>query len=201
MVTGRLPWGVADEERDDEYAAFAERLLTYDVEGSVFVEDPAKLGIGPNLCRLLDAMLHPDPRQRASLGKVAEYLDLPWFTAPTPVTVPMDFAPSTSVADVAVSDTTAGSLAFARTHQLLDSGVSVGPDSICGMSPPPSPTPSCSSPASCDDSGTDTMSVNSSGGRKASSCASASWQEDDEGLGDDMELPPLPSFLIMVGGA
>lgn len=80
MITGRLPWRLADDREDDSYASFLDRLLTYEVEGAVFADDPRELGVSSHLCKLLDSMLHPDPKLRATIGDVLDALDMPWFT-------------------------------------------------------------------------------------------------------------------------
>lgn len=77
MVTGNLPWDSADPSADADYAAF-ERRHAQGVKGAVFAADPP--GVSRHLCRLFDAMLHPDPRMRASVTELFQYLDQPWLT-------------------------------------------------------------------------------------------------------------------------
>jgi len=181
MITGRLPWGVADEATDPDYAEFVARLLTYGVEGAVFVQDPTDLGVSPNLCRLLDAMLHPDPRRRAKVRDVYEYLNLRWFTR-------VDTYPTSSTASTPAAATTTevtinarGALVSTITKGKCGVVTSTGGDLDSGIS----------SGATGGESDRDTASLSAS---MLDLCIESCGYDDDEALGD--ELPPLPSFLV-----
>lgn len=101
LLMGELPWDRADPANDEyRYAciaaasarlsgfrlnkhlsarnsAFVERLLDHGLPGAVFSRDPAAMGFTPQLCRLLDAMLHPNPRRRPDTEQVC--LNCTWY--------------------------------------------------------------------------------------------------------------------------